>query len=86
MTQRRGRRDPLADAEKVRRATAVVTAGAIGLGGVLFVQVGVSTIGVDELDQQVISVISALLPGLRPANQAPAPSPGAPPVVVSGGS
>ena len=82
MKDRRGRRNPLADADRVRRATGLVTAGAIGLGGVLFIQAGVSSIGVDELDQQVISIISALLPG----TSAPAPSPGGTPIVVSGGS
>jgi hypothetical protein len=52
VTDRRGRRDPLAEADQVRRLTGRATIETIGLNGLLFIQVGVSTVGVDQLDQQ----------------------------------
>jgi len=72
----------------VRRLTAVTTVGALGLGTGLFVQTAAEQAGPGAVQTAVVSTIDALFPraGLRPPASAPTSSPGATPIVITGGS
>ena len=71
--------------ETVRRLTVSAATAAAVLNAVLFVQTSATTFGAGSVQDAIVSAVNTLFPrgGLEPA---PNPTPGATPVVVSGGS
>jgi hypothetical protein len=87
-TERRRKRRRAADQRQtLGRLTAATAVAAVGLNAALFLQTGIAQVGPAGVDQAILSVINALVPGtgLRPPAQGPSPSPGRP-VVTTGAS
>jgi hypothetical protein len=84
--RRRRRRKSGDQRETLRRLTATAAVAAAGLTAILFAQTG--QVGPGAVDSAIVSFINAFLPtaGLQPPSQAPGPSPGARPIVTTGGS
>lgn len=86
--RRRKRRRATDQRQTLGRLTAATAVAAVGLNAALFLQTGIGQLGPAGVDQAILSVINALVPGtgLRPPAQGPSPSPGVRPVVTTGGS
>ena len=85
--RRRNRRRAADQRQTVGHLTTAVAVAAVGLNAALFLQTGIAQLGPAGVDQAILSVVNALVPGtgLRPPAQGPSPSPGRP-VVATGGS
>jgi hypothetical protein len=86
--RRRNRRRAADQRETLGRLTVATAVAAVGLNAVLFLQTGIAQLGQGGVDQAILSVVNAFMPGtgLRPPVQGPSPSPGVRPVVTTGGS
>jgi hypothetical protein len=84
--RRRKPRHPEEERERLRRLTVAAAVAAIGLTGVLFLQTAAGSLGSGDPTQAIVSLISAVFPGLAAPTQTPSPAPDATPVAVSGGS
>jgi hypothetical protein len=86
--RRMNRRRAVDQRETLGRLTVATAVAAVGLNAVLFLQTGIANVGQAGVDQAILSVVSAFMPGtgLRPPVQGPSPSPGVRPVVTTGGS
>ena len=85
--RRRKRRRAADQRQTLGQLTVAAAVAAVGLNAVLFLQTGIAQLGPAGVDQAILSVVNALVPGtgLRPPAQGPSPSPGRP-VVTTGGS
>jgi hypothetical protein len=86
--RRRNPRRATDQRESLGRLTVATAVAAVGLNAVLFLQTGIGQMGQAGVDQAILSVINAFMPGtgLRAPAQGPSPSPGVRPVVTTGGS
>jgi hypothetical protein len=86
---RRSRRRRGDQQSTLRRMTIFAAVAATALNGILFAQTGLGAVSAGDVENTVLDLIGAVLPGgaggLRPA-ASPNPSDGGTPVVVSGGS
>jgi hypothetical protein len=86
---RRSRRRRGDSQATLRRVTVVAAVAATALNGILFAQTGLGSVSAGDVENTVIDLIGAVLPGggsgLRPA-ASPTPAKSGVPVVVSGGS
>jgi hypothetical protein len=85
---RRSRRRRGDQQASLRSLTIVAAVAATALNGILFAQTGLGSVSVGDVENTIVDLIGAVLPGgagsLRPA-ASPTPA-GGTPVVVSGGS
>jgi hypothetical protein len=85
--RRRKRRRATDQRETLGRLTAATAVAAVGLNAALFLQTGIAQVGPAGVDQAILSIIKAVMPGtgLRPPATGPGSSP-TPPVATTGGS
>jgi hypothetical protein len=86
---RRSRRRRGDQQATLRSLTIVAAVAATALNGLLFAQSGLGSISAGDVENAIVDLIGAVLPGgagsIRPA-ASPTPADGGTPVVVSGGS
>lgn len=86
---RRSRRRRSDQQASLRSLTVVAAVVATALNGMLFAQTGLGAVSAGDVENAIVDLIGAVLPGgagsLRPT-ASPTPAAGATPVVVSGGS